>query len=66
MIINPVTSSMLQFYEKTKSQYARDIEHLISFNKNGLWIKENINGGEKIVTADKPEGTTFRCTNFSI
>ena len=59
MIINPVTSSMLQFYEKTKSQYARDIEHLISFNKNGLWIKENINGGERIVTADKPEGTTL-------
>jgi lipopolysaccharide export system permease protein len=47
---------MLQFYEKTKSQYARDIEHLISFNKNGLWIKENLNSGERIVTASKPEG----------
>ena len=57
MIVNPVTSSMLQFYEKTKSQYARDIDHLISFNKNGLWIKENSKFGERIVTASKPVGT---------
>ena len=47
---------MLKFYEKTKSQYARDIEHLVSFNKNGLWIKENINGSERIITASKPDG----------
>ncbi len=56
IVINPATSSMLKFYEKTKSQYARDIEHLVSFNKNGLWIKENINGEERIITAKKPEG----------
>ncbi len=56
IIINPATSSMLKFYEKTKSQYARDIDHLVSFNKNGLWIKENINGEERIITAKKPEG----------
>ena len=48
MIINPITSSMLQFYEKTKSQYARDIEHLVSFNKNGLWIKENLKDGKEL------------------
>ena len=29
LVANPVTSSMLKFYEKTKSQYARDIEHLL-------------------------------------
>jgi lipopolysaccharide export system permease protein len=46
---------MVQFYEKTKSEYARDIEHLITFNKNGLWIKESIDNGERIVTAIKPE-----------
>ena len=57
MIINPLTSSMLQFYEKTKSKYARDIEHLVSFNKNGLWIKENFNNGTRIITADKPKET---------
>ena len=27
---------------KTKSQYARDIDHLVTFNNNGLWIKENL------------------------
>ena len=39
-LVNPLTSSMLKYYEKTKSNYARDIDHLVSFNKNGLWIKE--------------------------
>ena len=33
---------MSKYYEKTKSKYARDIDHLVTFNKNGLWIKENI------------------------
>ena len=59
MIVNPLTSSMLKFYEKTKSQYARDIEHLISFNKNGLWIKENLGNEERIITAEKPDGTNL-------
>ena len=40
-IANPITSSMVKYYEKTKSQYARDIDHLVTFNNNGLWIKEN-------------------------
>ena len=56
IIVNPFTSSMLKFYEKTKSQYARDIDHLISFNKNGLWIKEKTENGERIITAKKPDG----------
>ena len=56
IIINPVTSSMVMYYEKTKSQFARDIDHLITFNNNGLWIKENIkNEGELIISADKSE-----------
>ena len=55
VVVNPITSSMVMYYEKTKSQYARDIEHLISFNKNGLWIKENIEQGNRIITAEKPE-----------
>ena len=41
--INPITSSMSQYYDKTKSNYSKDIDHLVSFNKNGLWIKENLN-----------------------
>ena len=53
--INPVTSSLSKYYEKTKSNYSRDIDHLVTFNRNGLWIKENINGGTRIISAVKPE-----------
>ena len=53
---NPITSSLVKYYEKTKSNYARDIDHLVSFNKNGLWIKERFNGGERIVTAKNLNG----------
>ena len=56
ILVNPLTSSMVKYYEKTKSQYARDIDHLVTFNKNGLWIKENLDKGERIITASKPEG----------
>ena len=56
LIVNPISSSMTKYYEKTKSNYARDIEHLVTFNKNGLWIKENIDDGVRITTADRPDG----------
>ena len=52
--VNPITSSLVKYYEKTKSNYARDIDHLVTFNKNGLWIKENITNGERVVTAKQP------------
>ena len=64
MIFNPMTSSMLKFYEKTKSQYARDIDHLVSFNKNGLWIKENLENGNRIITAKKSEGENLLDVKF--
>tara|TARA_Y100000996_G_scaffold388943_1_gene348936 strand:- start:348 stop:1064 length:717 start_codon:yes stop_codon:yes gene_type:complete len=48
---------MSKYYEKTKSNYARDIDHLVTFNKNGLWIKENINNNDtRIISAVKIEG----------
>ena len=62
--INPMTSSLVQYYEKTKSNYARDIDHLVTFNKNGLWIKESINGIERIITASQPE--EFSVNNIEI
>ena len=52
--INPGPSSMVKYYEQTKSKYARDIDHLMTFNKNGLWIKENTTDGQRIITAGKP------------
>ncbi len=53
IVANPITSSMVKFYEKTKSQYARDIEHLVTFNNNGLWIKESTDNGDRVITAAK-------------
>jgi len=50
--VNPITSSMVKYYEKTKSKYSRDVDHLVAVNKNGLWIKENINNNYRIVSAD--------------
>ena len=59
---------MVMYYEKSKSQFARDIEHLISFfNKNGLWIKESNNDRQIIITAEKPENLNLiNVTIFSI
>ena len=42
---------MVKYYEKTKSQYARDIDHLVTFNNNGLWIKESLKNGDRVITA---------------
>ena len=53
--INPITSSLSKYYEQTKSNYSRDIDHLVTFNKNGLWIKENLDRGTRIISATKPE-----------
>ena len=56
LVINPITSSMAKYYEITKSSYARDIDHLVTFNKNGLWIKENLDTKQRIISAAKPDG----------
>ena len=55
LIANPITSTMAKYYEKTKSNYSRDIDHLILFNKNGLWIKENLKDKQRIISAVKLE-----------
>ena len=44
---------MSKYYEKTKSDFSRDIDHLVSFNKNGLWIKENLVEGQRIISAKR-------------
>ena len=71
IVANPITSSMAKYYEKTKSDYARDIDHLVTFNKNGLWIKENLKSKQRIISASKPDGinlidvTIFHLNNNS-
>ena len=59
IIVNPLTSTMAKYYEKTKSNYSKDIDHLVTFNKNGLWIKENLNKNYRIISAVKPEGVNL-------
>jgi lipopolysaccharide export system permease protein len=49
--LNPITSSMSKYYEKIKANYSKDIDHLVTFNKNGLWIKENLENGQRIISA---------------
>lgn len=63
-IITPISSSMVKYYEKTKSLYAKDTDHLVTVNKNGLWIKESLNNIERIITASKPEN--FYVSNIVI
>ena len=59
-IISPVTSSMMKYYEKTKSDYSRDIDYLISMNKNGLWIKENTETGFRIISSDESRSNILK------
>ena len=63
-IITPISSSFVKYYEKTKSIYAKDIDHLVTVNKNGLWIKESLQDKERIITASKPDN--FNISNVII
>ena len=51
--INPITSTLSKYYEQTKSNYSRDVDHLVSFNNNGLWIKEVLKNKQRIISAKK-------------
>ena len=55
---------MVKYYEITKSQYARDIDHLVTFNQNGLWIKEPIKGGNRIISAVSIDGPQIKNTTI--
>lgn len=52
-LLNPITSSMSKYYEQTKSQYSKDVDHLINFKKNGLWIKEKSNNKHRFISSTK-------------
>ncbi len=55
LLINPITSSMVKYYEQTKSNYSKDTDHLVTINRNGVWIKETKNNDLIIINADKLE-----------
>ena len=48
--------SVSKYYEKTKSKYSKDIDHLITFNSSGLWIKENLENKQRIISGSRIEG----------
>ena len=55
VVINPVTSGMVKYYEKTKSNYSKDTDHLVTINRNGVWIKETKEEKLHIINADRLE-----------
>ena len=55
-ILNPSTAAMTKSYEITKAKYSRDIDHLVSINKNGVWIKESSNASKRIISAENLKG----------
>ena len=62
--VNPITSTLIKYYEAEKSKHSRDVDHLISVNKNGVWIKEVNEDGYKIINASKIQDNTLK--NVSI
>ena len=48
-----VSSNLKNFYIKIKSNYSSEEKHLAVITKNGLWIKDEINGKIKIINASK-------------
>jgi len=50
--VNPITSKLVKYYETEKAQYSKDVDHLISINKNGVWIKEITDFDYKIISAE--------------
>jgi lipopolysaccharide export system permease protein len=64
IVVNPITSSLIKYYETEKAQYSRDVDHLVSINRNGVWIKEVETQGYKIINADNLDDEVLR--NVSI
>jgi len=60
LAVNPITSALVRYYETEKAQYSIDVDHLISINKNGVWIKEINDDGYKIINAEKLDNATLK------
>ena len=53
--VNPLTSNMAKYYEKVKANYSRDVDHLINFKRDGLWIKEKLENKQRFIYSKKIE-----------
>ena len=50
---------MIKYYEQTKSAYSKDTDHLVSINKNGVWIKEKTDEKLKLMYAKNLENNNL-------
>ena len=55
VLLTPITSALVTKYEATKARYSKDVDHLVSINKNGVWIKESYSDQIRIINAKKIE-----------
>ncbi len=60
IFVNPLTSTLVRYYETEKAKYAKDVGHLIAVNKNGVWIKEINDTGYKIINAEHIDGDVLK------
>jgi lipopolysaccharide export system permease protein len=47
--LNPITSTIVKYYENIKGDYDLDKSHLASISGNGIWIKEKIGKNINII-----------------
>jgi len=52
LVLNPFISTLVKYFETEKAQYSIDVDHLVSVNRNGVWIKETDDMGYKIINAE--------------
>ena len=66
ILVNPITSNMVKYYEKTKSNYSKDTDHLVTINRNGVWIKETKNSDLYIINAKRLENNDLINVSINI
>jgi lipopolysaccharide export system permease protein len=54
--VNPITSTVVKYYEDIKGSYDLDKSHLASITGNGIWIKEKIGKNINIIKSTELKG----------
>lgn len=66
IVITPISSQLINFYENSKSKFS-DNQNLIFVSETGLWLKDRVNGVNLIIRADKIPNQDFsKLSNVSI
>ena len=66
IFVNPITSNMVKYYEQTKSNYSKDTDHLVTINRNGVWIREIKENNLVIINAKRLEGINLIGVSINI